>query len=275
MSATADPVDRAHLRDPSDRSHTVARCPVSADLADLARRFWIPTWSVPVGHEAPQRVLQHPVCLVVIAREYARFYGVSPGVSETTLRGDGWAVGLMLQPAAGWLMTGRSVAELSGTYVDLTAVPGFTGELVADVRTSMAAQPASSASQAVARELIEAVIRTHAPVDAEGLLINEVVDAVESDPELLRVSQLCDRFGFTERSVQRLTRRRLGLGPKWLIRRRRLHEAVERLQRAETDLATLAVDLGYTDQAHLTRDFHAATGLTPGRFAARFRPGAR
>ena len=31
-----------------------------------------------------------------------------------------------------------------------------------------------------------------------------------------------------------------------------------------------AHELGYTDQAHLTRDFRAATGLTPGRFAARF-----
>lgn len=270
MSTSVDPVDRAHLRDPADRTHTIARYPASPDLADLARRFWIPTWSVPPGQEAPQRVLQYPVCLIVIASDYARFYGVAPGVSETTLRGDGWAVGLMLQPAAGGLMTGRSVAELSGTYVDLAGIAGLGDSLIEDVRAAMRVDPRDPAAHAGARTLVETRLRAFGPVDEDGVLINQVVDAVESDPDLVRVTQLCERFALTERSLQRLTRRRLGLSPKWLIRRRRLHEAVERLQRTEADLATLALDLGYTDQAHLTRDFRSATGFTPGRFAARF-----
>jgi AraC-like DNA-binding protein len=271
VSAGQDPIDRAHLRDPGDRSHTIARYAASADLIDLARRFWIPTWDVPVGQEAPQRVLQYPVCLIVISHDYARFYGVAPGLSETTLRGRGWAVGLMLQPATGWLLTGRSVGELSGTYVDLAGVGGFTSALVDGVREAMGRAPFSPESHTAARDLIEAELRTYGPVDEEGLLVNRVVDAVETDQTVLRVSDLCDRFALTERSLQRLTSRRLGLSPKWLIRRRRLHEAVSRLQGAETDLATLATDLGYTDQAHLTRDFRAATGTPPGRFAARFR----
>ena len=40
-----------------------------------------------------------------------------------------------------------------------------------------------------------------------------------------RVSQDCEKFGLSERSLQRLTARRIGLSPKWLIQRRRLHEA--------------------------------------------------
>lgn len=107
-------------------------------------------------------------------------------------------------------------------------------------------------------------------MDEEGLLVNTVVETVEAGAQLLRVAQLCERFGMTERTLQRLTQRRLGLSPKWLIRRRRLHEAAGRLRDPATELAALAADLGYTDQAHLTRDFRAATGLTPGRFAARF-----
>lgn len=70
-----------------------------------------------------------------------------------------------------------------------------------------------------------------------------------------------------ERALQRLTARRLGLSPAWLVRRRRLHEASSRLRDGRVRLADLAAELGYADQAHLTRDFRAATGLTPGRFA--------
>jgi AraC-like DNA-binding protein len=84
-----------------------------------------------------------------------------------------------------------------------------------------------------------------------------------------RVSQVCEKFALTERTLQRLTARRIGLSPKWLIQRRRLHEAAERLREAERpDLARVALDLGYADQAHFGRDFRAVTGLTPGEFAA-------
>jgi AraC-like DNA-binding protein len=83
------------------------------------------------------------------------------------------------------------------------------------------------------------------------------------------VGQVCAPFVIGERALQRLTRRRIGLSPKWLIQRRRLHEAADRLRRGEqVDLARVAIELGYADQAHFTRDFRSATGLTPGEFRA-------
>ncbi len=269
MPEEPDAIERAHLRDPRDDTFTIARSAVADDLADLARRFWIPVWDVPAGAQAPQRVLQFPVCLVVVADSYARFYGVVSGLSTTTLTGRGWAVGLMLQPAAGTLVTGGSVRDYTDRHVPLEELASFAG-LADAVRPQMRNDPSDPAAQARARRLVEARLRAHLPVDAEGRLVNAIVEAVETDPELLRVSQLCERFQLAERGLQRLTDRRLGLSPKWLIRRRRLQEASGRLRSRGVELATLAAELGYTDQAHFTRDFRAATGLTPGRFAARF-----
>ncbi len=61
----------------------------------------------------------------------------------------------------------------------------------------------------------------------------------------------------------------MGVSPKWVMRRARLHEAAERADSGEpVDWAELAADLGYADQAHLTGDFAATIGIFPTRYTA-------
>ncbi len=247
------------------------RYPAPAELAGLAQRFWIPVWSVEPGREATQRVLQYPCGLVVVSGEYARFYGVVAGLSSTRLTGDGWAVGVMLEPAGGFLVAGRSMADVRDRHVDLAEVLADAGPVVASVREAMR-RPLLPAAHTRAMAALTTALRPFAPVDDEGVLINEVVAFVENDPQVVRVAQVCERFDLSERSLQRLTRRRVGLSPKWLIQRRRLQEASVRLRDRPGSLADVAADLGYADQPHFTRDFRAVTGMTPGEFAVRFAP---
>jgi len=240
-----------------------------AELIGLLRRFWIPVWSVPPGRDAPQKVLQHPVCLLVVTDEYARFYGVTSGLSTTTLTGDGWAVGVMCAPAAGHLITGRSVAEYTDRSIDMADVLGSDGEvLVNRVRAAMALDPRSTETHRLAMAAYADVLRRFLPVDAEGELVNRLVAFVETRSDITRVVQVCDAFGLNERALQRLVRRRLGLTPKWLIQRRRLQEAAERLRDRTTTLAQVAAELGYADQPHFIRDFSRVIAMTPGEFAA-------
>ncbi|WNB84409.1 helix-turn-helix domain-containing protein [Cellulomonas sp. ATA003] len=240
----------------------------STDLLDLVGRYWVPVWSVPPGQAAPQRVLQYPVCLLVVSGEYARFYGVVSGVSTTVLTGDGWAVGVMLRPAAGYLVARRPVAAFTDTHVDLGAVlgPERAAPLVDGVRASMRDDPADPAAHARAIGLLEATLRRLGPVDDEGHLVNRVVDLVESRHDITRVGQICAATHLTERSLQRLVHRRLGLTPKWLIQRRRLQEAAERLRAGTASLGDVAAELGYADQPHFHRDFARVTAMTPGEF---------
>lgn len=264
-----DRIERAHLRDPRDLSHTMHRYPAPAELAGVVQRFWVPVWSVPPGREATQRVLQYPCGLVVVTPDYARFYGVVAGLSTTTLTGDGWAVGVMLEPAGGFLVAGRTMADFKDRHVDLGEVLVDADAVVDAVRTAMD-RPLLLASHTRATDAMTGALRRHAPVDGEGRLINDIVAFVENDPEVLRVAQVCERFGLSERALQRLVRRRVGLSPKWLIQRRRLQEASVRLRENPASLATVATDLGYADQPHFTRDFRAITGMTPGDFAGRY-----
>lgn len=264
-----DIIERAHLRDPSDRSHTIFRYAAPEGLEDLVRRFWVPVWSVPPGERSVQRVLQYPVALVVVTPAYARFTGVMRGVSETVLEGDAWGVGVLFQPAAGSLLTGGSMADWTDRADDIALALGAAGtRATAQVRALMADDPGDADAQVAATEVLADLARAVAPVDAEGLLVNEVVARVEDDPTITDVASLCAATGLSERSLQRLTRRRLGLTPRWLVQRRRLHEACERLRTGQASIAEVAAELGYADQPHLTRDVRTVTGLTPGQLVA-------
>ncbi|WP_439031008.1 helix-turn-helix domain-containing protein [Gordonia terrae] len=269
-STRLDDVERAHLVDPADATYRIGRWTPSPDVGDMVRRFWVPVWSVPPGAESPQRVLQYPVCLIVVSNTYARFYGVNSGLSETVLSGDGWAVGVMLTPGAGGLLVG-DVSSWTDRFDELSVVFGDRGaELELAIRSVMATGFDDEATQREATDLVENWLRTRLPLDDDGRLINAIVEYVEDDSSVVAVAQICDRFHLTERSLQRLTRRRLGLTPKWLIQRRRLHEAAERLRDDTRPLATLAAELSYADEAHFVRDFRTVTGMTPRTFSARF-----
>jgi AraC-like DNA-binding protein len=269
-----DPTERAHLLDASGYTPPIHRFAPSPELAGLVRRYWMPVWSLPDGQRSVQRVLQYPVCLLVVARDYALLVGPTTGLSTQELTGSGWALGTMLQPAAGSLVTGGSVDAMTDRATPLADAPGLDGAaLVAAIHDAVGDDPDDRAGQQAAVAAIEAALAALLPIDEEGELVNAVVEYVEGDSQVHRVGQVCEKFAIGERSLQRLTARRIGLTPKWLIQRRRLHEAAERLTGDERpDLARVAADLGYADQAHFGRDFRAVTGLTPRQLAQEPRP---
>jgi AraC-like DNA-binding protein len=103
--------------------------------------------------------------------------------------------------------------------------------------------------------------------DPISLKADEIVRAAENDREIVAVSQLADSFSLSVRSVQDICNRAIGVSPKWLIRCFRLQDALQALETGlNVNLAALAQDLGYFDQAHFTRDFKQITGATPGRY---------
>lgn len=70
----------------------------------------------------------------------------------------------------------------------------------------------------------------------------------------------------SERSVQRHFQLTMGVTAKRFEQIRRARRAVELLERG-TAVATVAHELGYSDQAHLTRVLKAIVGRTPGAIA--------
>jgi AraC-like DNA-binding protein len=91
---------------------------------------------------------------------------------------------------------------------------------------------------------------------------------VAGDREILKVEDLVDRYAMNQRTLQRLFAKYVGVSPKWVIQRYRLHEAAEQLASgAAISQSALALDLGYTDQAHFAHDFKTVVGMSPAAYA--------
>ena len=85
----------------------------------------------------------------------------------------------------------------------------------------------------------------------------------------VRVDTVADELGLTPRSLHREIVAWTGLGPKQLMRILRLQATLARLRARSEPLAVLAMEAGYADQAHMTREFRALAGATPHWFNGR------
>jgi AraC-like DNA-binding protein len=273
VASLPDPISRGQLQDPHTPAPQLFRYAPAPEVLHIIRHFWIPVWNFPDGVVSHQKVLQYPATLLVIAPDYAIAKGPEPALSHKLLSGSSWAFGVLFQAAAGYRLHGAKLPDLVGREVPLTdVVPSFTA-LIRTVREEMSAAPSSSVVHARCMALVTAALGpVTGPLDPEEQLINAITDQVETTPSLTRVDKLAAHAGLDERTLQRLTRKRLGLSPKWLIQRRRLQEAGARLAAGGCSVGDLATELGYADQAHFTRDFSQVVGMTPGAYLRRNNP---
>jgi AraC-like DNA-binding protein len=114
----------------------------------------------------------------------------------------------------------------------------------------------------------EAILRRRIPEpDANVVLVDRIIARIDADREITRIDRLASAVDLSPRALQRLFSDYVGVSPKWVIRRLRLHEAAFRLASAEAfDLAGFAQELGYFDQAHFTRDFTNLVGRAPAQY---------
>ena len=97
-------------------------------------------------------------------------------------------------------------------------------------------------------------------------LVGDVIRSMQDLDPNARVAQIAARHHIAPRTLQRLFRRYVGVNPKWVLKRLRIHQAVERLAGARA-VPWTSLALGYYDHAHFIRDFRlvveALTANTP------------
>jgi AraC-like DNA-binding protein len=244
------------------RNFRHARYLPSEDLASFVEHYWRVEWALPAGVRHRQESLPHPSVHVVAEATRCQIVGVVEGRFVRVLEAAGRAFGVKFRPGGFQPFCSGSVRAFTNRRVSVREVFGVEGHAYGQ---AVAAE--SIDERAV--ELAEALLRAARPRrDPEIARVGQIVQQIATDTEITHVDELARRAGSSTRSLQRLFGRYVGVSPKWVILRYRLHEALERIDSGQAvDWAQLAADLGYFDQAHFIRHFKSLVGRAPEAYA--------
>ncbi|THV37144.1 AraC family transcriptional regulator [Glycomyces buryatensis] len=257
--------DKGLLRPQEAAAHIdLRRYPAEGPIGAYVERYWSVRWDLPEDASYESVVIPHPcVNLSFMPVLGAEVHGPGTAVSRHPLTGAGRVFGAKFRPGGFSALTGEDGTHFADWSVSAAAVFGPVAD---ELNRIVMGGGDIEATGAVSAFLSE---RLPPRPDPRYVDLLRIVGTMLSDRGITRVDQVAERFAMSPKRLQRLFGSYIGLGPKWLIRRYRLHDAADRLaEDRDVDLARLAAELGWTDQAHFTHDFKDLIGSPPAEYAA-------
>lgn len=245
----------------SQMHYSLERFAPGAGLGHLVQHLWVVEWDLPEPFTA--HVLPHPNVNLCVMAGRSRISGIGRRVFTQRLEGQGRVVGVTFRPGAFRLLYDAPARRLTDAEMPIPAVY--------DVQVAALEPAVLCVDVPTALARMEGMLRTRIPPPhPKAELAAEIVDAVVADRSLGRVEEVAARFDLPIWRLQRLFAEHIGVTPKWVLMRARLHDATDAVSGGgQPDWARLAAELGYCDQAHLSRAFKAAIGLSPAEYARR------
>jgi AraC-like DNA-binding protein len=171
-------------------------------------------------------------------------------------------LGLRLRPGVAGAVLGMPASEVLDVHVRLEELLGSAG---AELAERIGDSPTDDQAFGVLEQAVGSRIEGGGP-DPLVLAATRRLGFPGS-----RVDELAESLGISDRQLRRRFHQSVGYGPKTLdrvLRFRRLVAQAGAVAAGESDLARVAAELGYADQAHMTRDCVRLSGLTPVELAA-------
>ncbi|MGW7086006.1 AraC family transcriptional regulator [Streptomyces sp. NPDC054871] len=236
-------------------------------LRSYVEQYWLIDWDLTEPYAS--HVVPHPSVNVVFQRlpgqePFAEVAGIGLGLFTQKLEGRGRVCGVKFRPG-GFRPFAPSAPVSTWTGRRLLPLEEVFGE-VPEGALDAVLSPAEEHARVAA---LDAFLLSLGPTpDPQADLAMALAERIRTDRGIRRVGTFARAEGLSVRALQRLFSAYVGVGPKWLILRHRIHEALERAETdAEVDWAELAATLGYADQAHLIRDFTTTVGVPPTAYA--------
>jgi AraC-like DNA-binding protein len=251
-------------------------------LESVVQHFWIVRWDLRGGPPQVRETLPHPNVHLVIEPGNSRVQGLHTGRFTRVLEGSGGVFGIKFRPGGFHPFLRKPVSTLRNRSLALCDVLGAGGAaLESAVLESAVLESAmlesamlSQSSDAGQVEAASAFLGSCLPTIEEPVIrVGEIVDGISVDRGIRTLEDAATHWSLSVRSLQRLFNDYVGIGPKWVINRYRMHEALARLDEGgAVDWAALALELGYFDQAHFIRDFKSLVGCSPAQYTRRYPP---
>lgn len=231
------------------------------NLAYFIEHYWIVTWDLQGKEPYEQDVLSHPSVHLVFEKGNTRIWGVVTGKFTRKLEGRGKVVGIKFRPGGFYPFYQKSVAEFTDSNLSFYEV--FDEEL-----ESLEQQILHHGENGKMVEQVEKFLMSYLPeIDPNIEKVGSIVETIREDRSIIKVNDITEQFNLSKRALQRLFRQYIGVNPKWVIQRYRLHEAAEQMASSDNqNLSQMALDLGYFDQSHFIRDFKTVVGKSPAEY---------
>lgn len=230
-------------------------------LAAFVENYWTVSWDLRGERPFTQRVLTRPGVNMTFKAGRSRIAGLTTGQFAEVLEGRHRVFGVRFRTGSFRGFLDAPVSDITDRFLGVHEVFGQEGPALEE---ALLAEPDEQGMAAIMDRFLEPLTpRPDGLADQAG----EIVAAIASDRGVLRVSELAADLGVSQRQLQRLFHDYVGAGPKWVIRRYRMQEALARTARGEpASWGELAAELGYSDQAHFIRDFTANVGAPPSQY---------
>ena len=232
------------------------------DLSFFVEHYWIVSWDLTGQEPYVQETLPYPSVHLVIEKNQSKVYGVVTRKFARLLENKGRAFGIKFKPGAFYPFVKSPVSRFTNATISFWDAFGLDGQALEEAFLSQ-----EDEGELIA--LAEKFLRERLPEQDKNVrVINEIVDSIIAHREITKVDDVVSRLNLNKRTVQRLFKQYVGVSPKWVIKRYRLHEVAERLAGGEAvDWPEIVLELGYSDQAHFIKDFKTIVGRTPAEYA--------
>jgi AraC-like DNA-binding protein len=167
--------------------------------------------------------------------------------------------GVRFRPGRASLFVDAVASELRDARVPLDALIGATAHRL--VEQVLAADTDQERALAVASFVHD----PHSRVRANDARVDRAIRVLRETHGRVSISNVANAIDLSDRQLERVFHERVGVRPKFFARVLRMQEALRLLSCEPLSKAALATEAGYTDEAHLLRDFRALCGTTPSR----------
>ena len=240
-------------------------------LDNFVECFWTLEGDGPTPGVTPERILPDG-CIELILNFGERFLQHTNG--RRTLQPRHFLVGQMTGPI---LISPTGRVELLGIRFHPGGTSSFMRMAMSEVTDQVAELGGVSSeleqellsvseelpSLAEKRAAVEAALMRRLLRDAHDRSVMRLASLIVNSAGSISVDQLATDAGISSRQLERRFLRDVGVGPKLLSRILRFQQVFRAVERSDAAWASVAVECGYYDQAHLIRDFNQFAQQTP------------
>lgn len=166
--------------------------------------------------------------------------------------------GITFKPAALTHLLQISMRPLTGKVIELSELPQTVSRMADAIGSCKTMSDRITAAEKFLQPLTTKVPEEHV-VDRSLAILREHAGLVPILP-------MCASLGITDRHLQRLYNKYVGLSPKYYSRIIRFSTIFTQMKEGKVSWADVIHASGYYDQSHFIRDFKAFTGEDPSGF---------